>query len=153
MLFICTFFLVCSYIEFVTARQTSFLGAKSAPKFRDWLQSKSESGSENPKLLSSSYDILGYLAYECVAQLVEMALLVRQDSQMRTNEPLNRYMPGIGYSTQHSLDSRQIETAPPLTPGEIREGMRRYWYSPVGAGIGIKRKSAEYPFFTHLLSC
>lgn len=127
------------YFEFVNARRASFVSVKSAPKFREWLRIKPDDNSEAPKILNAAYDLLGYMAYETVAQLVDLALLVRQDKQLRACEPLSRYMPGIGYSSSHSVDTQQIETAPPITVAEMREVMRRYWNSPVGPGIGFTR--------------
>ena len=113
---------------------------------------KPDGNSEGPKIMLISYDLLGYLAYETVAQLVDLALLVRQDKQLRASEPLSRYMPGIGYSTHHNLESWQIETASPLTPAELREAMRRYWSSPVGSGIAFTR-NPNNQLDTCLLCC
>ncbi|KAJ9580746.1 hypothetical protein L9F63_024072 [Diploptera punctata] len=129
-----------SYVEFVNARCSSFTNMRSGSKFRDWLQLNADgSHSELPKITNNAYDLLGYLAYETVAQLVDLALLVRQDEQMRAGDAISRYVPGIGYSARHSLDSQQIETAAPLTPAEVREAVRRYWHSPMGSSLNFTR--------------
>ena len=50
------------------------------------------------------------MAYETVAQIVDLALLVRQDNLACPGSPFSRYMPATGYSTRHSLDCRQVRT-------------------------------------------
>ena len=52
----------------------------------------------------------GYMAYETVAQIVDLALLVRQDNLVCPGSPFSRYMPATGYSTRHSVDCRQVRT-------------------------------------------
>ena len=52
----------------------------------------------------------GYMAYETVAQIVDLALLVRQDNLACPGSPFSRYMPATGYSTRHSVDCRQVRT-------------------------------------------
>jgi hypothetical protein len=52
--------------------------------------------------------LAGYMAYETVAQIVDLALLVRHDSLARPGMPFSRYLPGAGYSTSHTLDSQQV---------------------------------------------
>lgn len=140
------------YLEFVNARRASFINQKSAQKFREWLRMWSDSNSETPKISSVTYDLLGYMAYETVAQIVDLALLVRQDNLACPGAPFSWYMPATGYSTRHSLDSRQIESAGPLTPAEIREALRRYWTSPIGPAASFTCSASSHAH-THLLSC
>jgi hypothetical protein len=52
--------------------------------------------------------LAGYMAYETVAQIVDLALLVRRDSLARPGMPFSRYLPGAGYATSHTLDSQQV---------------------------------------------
>ncbi|PNF34211.1 hypothetical protein B7P43_G17512 [Cryptotermes secundus] len=141
------------YLEFVNARRASFIiSPKSALKFREWLRMRSDGNSETPKISSVTYDLLGYMAYETVAQIVDLALLVRQDNLACPGAPFSWYMPATGYSTGHSLDSRQIESAGPLTPAEIREALRRYWTSPIGPAALFTRNTLSH-VHTHVLSC
>lgn len=141
-----------SYMEFVNARRSSFVSKKSGPKFREWLRSKSDVNSEVPKISDAAYDLLSYMAYETVAQIVDLSLLVRQDSMARPGVAFSRYMPSAGYSTHQSLDSREIESAPPLTPTEIREALRRYWNSPNGPASPFTRDLTSH-VHSRLLSC
>nr|CAD7446333.1 unnamed protein product [Timema bartmani] len=75
------------YSIFSSAQRSSFGLAKNqgyAPKrFNDWLRLKWED-KESPKLAVGVTDLLGYLAHETVCEIVDLALLVRQD---RTGEP------------------------------------------------------------------
>ncbi|XP_069687974.1 transcription initiation protein SPT3 homolog [Periplaneta americana] len=141
-----------SYLEFVNARRASFASRKSGPKFREWLRSKSDVNSEVPKISDAAYDLLSYMAYETVAQIMDLTLLVRQDNMARPGVAFSRYLPSAGYSTHQTLDSRQIESAPPLTPSEIREALRRYWTSPVGPASHFTRNLTSH-VHSRLLSC
>uniref|UniRef100_A0A3Q1G6B4 SPT3 homolog, SAGA and STAGA complex component n=1 Tax=Acanthochromis polyacanthus TaxID=80966 RepID=A0A3Q1G6B4_9TELE len=67
------------YSEFCESRQLSF--AKKASKFRDWLDCSSLELKPN----SIAMEILSYLAYETVAQIVDLSLLVKQEMTAKTN--------------------------------------------------------------------
>ncbi|KAM8953287.1 transcription initiation protein SPT3 homolog [Pelodytes ibericus] len=69
------------YAEFCESRQLSF--SKKASKFRDWLDCSSLEIKPNVVAM----EILAYLAYETVAQLVDLALLVKQDLTPKTCDP------------------------------------------------------------------
>lgn len=140
------------YMEFANARRASFTSLKSVSKFREWLRGRSDGNSEAPKISNITYDLLGYMAYETVAQIVDLALLVRQDNLACPGSPFSRYMPATGYSTRYSLDCRQIEAANPLTPAEIREALRRYWSSPIGPTASFTRNTVSH-LHPCLLSC
>ncbi|KAA8583493.1 hypothetical protein FQN60_014701 [Etheostoma spectabile] len=71
------------YSEFCESRQLSF--AKKASKFRDWLDCSSLELKPN----SISMEILSYLAYETVAQIVDLSLLVKQEMTAKT-DPIAR---------------------------------------------------------------
>ncbi len=80
------------YAEFTRARQVGFLGAKmrQQQKFLEWLMKDSASwmppgggigsGDAGCKIDRSGLEVLSYLAYETVGQIVEMSLLVRNES-------------------------------------------------------------------------
>uniref|UniRef100_G3VKQ0 SPT3 homolog, SAGA and STAGA complex component n=1 Tax=Sarcophilus harrisii TaxID=9305 RepID=G3VKQ0_SARHA len=72
------------YAEFCESRQLSF-SAKKASKFRDWLDCSSME--IKPNVIAM--EILAYLAYETVAQLVDLALLVRQDMAPKAGDPFS----------------------------------------------------------------
>ncbi|TRY65053.1 hypothetical protein DNTS_018553 [Danionella cerebrum] len=72
----------CSqYNDFCESRQLSF--SKKASKFRDWLDCSSLELKPNVMAM----EILSYLAYETVAQVVDLALLVKQDMTPKTGDP------------------------------------------------------------------
>uniref|UniRef100_A0A8C9FS83 SPT3 homolog, SAGA and STAGA complex component n=1 Tax=Pavo cristatus TaxID=9049 RepID=A0A8C9FS83_PAVCR len=71
------------YAEFCESRQLSF--SKKASKFRDWLDCSSMEIKPN----AVAMEILAYLAYETVAQLVDLALLVKQDMTPKAGDPFS----------------------------------------------------------------
>ncbi|NWH80102.1 SUPT3 protein, partial [Piaya cayana] len=71
------------YAEFCESRQLSF--SKKASKFRDWLDCSSMEIKPN----AVAMEILAYLAYETVAQLVDLALLVKQDMVPKAGDPFS----------------------------------------------------------------
>ncbi|XP_066560462.1 transcription initiation protein SPT3 homolog isoform X2 [Amia ocellicauda] len=69
------------YSEFCESRQLSF--SKKASKFREWLDCSSMEVKPN----AVAMEILSYLAYETVAQVVDLALLVKQDMTPKAGDP------------------------------------------------------------------
>ncbi|KAM7173725.1 transcription initiation protein SPT3 homolog isoform 4-T11 [Macrochelys suwanniensis] len=111
------------YAEFCESRQLSF--SKKASKFRDWLDCSSMEIKPN----AVAMEILAYLAYETVAQLVDLALLVKQDMAPKAGDPFSHAISAtfiqyhnsaephlLGQTTnmKSSLDSP--ENTPPPTP-------------------------------------
>ncbi|XP_071336006.1 transcription initiation protein SPT3 homolog [Trachinotus anak] len=102
------------YSEFCESRQLSF--AKKASKFRDWLDCSSLELKPN----SITMEILSYLAYETVAQIVDLSLLVKQEMTAKTN-PISHVISAsyIHYNTHTEVkkDPDSPEATPPSTPG------------------------------------
>ncbi|KAK2824609.1 hypothetical protein Q5P01_021784 [Channa striata] len=102
------------YSEFCESRQLSF--AKKASKFRDWLDCSSLELKPN----SIAMEILSYLAYETVAQIVDLSLLVKQEMTAKTN-PVSHVISAsyIHYNTHTEVkkDPDSPEATPPSTPG------------------------------------
>ncbi|KAM6916441.1 transcription initiation protein SPT3 homolog [Xenentodon cancila] len=102
------------YAEFCESRQLSF--AKKASKFRDWLDCSSLELKPN----SIAMEVLSYLAYETVAQIVDLSLLVKQEMTMKTN-PVSHVISAtyIHYNmhTEVKKDPDSPEATPPSTPG------------------------------------
>ncbi|XP_029925727.1 transcription initiation protein SPT3 homolog [Myripristis murdjan] len=102
------------YSEFCESRQLSF--AKKASKFRDWLDCSSLELKPN----SIAMEILSYLAYETVAQIVDLSLLVKQEMTLKTN-PISHVISAsyIHYNTHTEVkkDPDSPEATPPSTPG------------------------------------
>lgn len=102
------------YSEFCESRQLSF--AKKASKFRDWLDCSSLELKPN----NIAMEILSYLAYETVAQIVDLSLLVKQEMTAKTN-PISHVISAnyIHYNTHTEVkkDPDSPEATPPSTPG------------------------------------
>merc|ERR1719239_734664 len=81
------------YMEFCQARQANFSRKYSkSQRFRDWLfaQEKSEIA-----LSPQVKELFSYLAYECVGQIVDLALLVKQDKRAQPGDPSTRGHPPL----------------------------------------------------------
>ncbi|XP_037699074.1 transcription initiation protein SPT3 homolog isoform X4 [Choloepus didactylus] len=105
------------YAEFSESRQLSF--SKKASKFRDWLDCNSMEIKPN----AIAMEILAYLAYETVAQLVDLALLVRQDMVTKAGDPFSHVISATFIQYHNSAEgscmksnSDSPENTPPPTP-------------------------------------
>ncbi|KAM5325408.1 transcription initiation protein SPT3 homolog isoform 3-T7 [Glossophaga mutica] len=105
------------YAEFCESRQLSF--SKKASKFRDWLDCSSMEIKPNVVAM----EILAYLAYETVAQLVDLALLVRQDMATKAGDPFGHAISAAFIQYHSSAEGSSIksypdspENTPPPTP-------------------------------------
>ncbi|KAM9847401.1 transcription initiation protein SPT3 homolog isoform 1-T4 [Aulostomus maculatus] len=102
------------YTEFCESRQLSF--AKKASKFRDWLDCSSLELKPN----TIAMEILSYLAYETVAQIVDLSLLVKQEMMAKIN-PVSHVISAsfIHYNTHTEVkkDPDSPDATPPSTPG------------------------------------
>ncbi|XP_014668360.1 PREDICTED: transcription initiation protein SPT3 homolog isoform X2 [Priapulus caudatus] len=101
------------YLQFCLARQAGFTGRKyRINKFRDWLmQSIGDSLEVTPNALA--LDIIGYLAYETVAEIVDLSLIVKRDLAAQFSDPVSRNCPVSGPS--HDAFSLQ-QGAPLVSP-------------------------------------
>ncbi|KAJ0066858.1 hypothetical protein NL108_004823, partial [Boleophthalmus pectinirostris] len=103
------------YSEFCESRQLTF--AKKASKFRDWLDCSSLELKPN----TVAMEILSYLAYETVAQIVDLALLVRQEMTAKIDAVSHVISASyIQYQPPHEVvkkDPDSPEATPPSTPG------------------------------------
>ncbi|XP_058796211.1 transcription initiation protein SPT3 homolog [Phymastichus coffea] len=110
------------YLEFSKARAVSFAN-KNRHKFSDWVGSAGEF-----TITKSGYTVLGYLAYETVAQIVDLAFLVRQDQNKIYGDSIDRlrlsYPNPITYKPYQYPKPIMIK---PITPAEVSEALRRYW--------------------------
>ncbi|XP_075552451.1 transcription initiation protein SPT3 homolog [Dermacentor variabilis] len=136
------------YMEYSNARASSFCRKNKTARFREWLMKDIES---DVKLSPTVLDIFSYLAYETVAQIVDLALLIKKESKHDPSDPLSWSMPPLvgnpGFpSTQlfsfqdkpwlqsgDGAASKSGECAKKallpsecITPEEIREAMNRY---------------------------
>lgn len=93
------------YLEYQKARCVSFVSGKNFDKFQIWLDPKKE-----VNFTITALEVLSYYAFETVAQLVDLAFLVRLDNK-RGPDPLN------------NMKAYCIHQ--PITVSEIKEVMRR----------------------------
>ncbi|KAK2113795.1 hypothetical protein P7K49_008061 [Saguinus oedipus] len=77
--------------------------AKKASKFRDWLDCSSMEIKPNVVAM----EILAYLAYETVAQLVDLALLVRQDMVTKAGDPFSHAISATFIQYHNSAEGGQ----------------------------------------------
>lgn len=63
---------------FCQAKSTSFRRGQPAGKFQDWLLK--DSPAPEVTLSATAWSILSYFAYETVAQIVDLAFIVRRDN-------------------------------------------------------------------------
>ncbi|CAN7988526.1 unnamed protein product, partial [Ixodes hexagonus] len=137
------------YFEYSNARRSSFCAKQKSARFRDWLMKDIDS---DIKPSGSVLEVFNYLAYETVAQIVDLALLVKKDAKSCPGDPMSWSMPPAVFNTGFpcvqipSNQERQTplssEATPAraesstgstlaemecITPNEIREAIRRYW--------------------------
>ncbi|XP_068223708.1 transcription initiation protein SPT3 homolog [Palaemon carinicauda] len=125
------------YKEYCEARKASFCPRLRVNKFREWLL-RDESG--DVKLTQLVLEMLNRLAYETVAQIVDLALLVRRDatghtsdlSRFRTPTALNPDYPCVFIHQSGSMQEMGSNEdhnigMDPITPAQVREAVRRYW--------------------------
>ncbi|GLH04149.1 Uncharacterized protein GBIM_09923, partial [Gryllus bimaculatus] len=147
------------YLEYSNARRTSFTYRTGhVNKIQKWLQSCGMFP-ELPKVNPLLYQILAYLAYETVAQIVDLSLLVRQDGAAKPGDAFSYYVAGFtrmpgSYPAQHATEhsAKKVGGAPPITPAEIREALRRYW-SPQLSPWSPFTRSLSSNMHTKLLMC
>ncbi|XP_044021025.1 transcription initiation protein SPT3 homolog [Aphidius gifuensis] len=110
------------YIEYAKARSASFAN-KYNIKFANWINPDGDM-----KISKQSYTILNYLCYETVAQIMDLAFLVRQDQSKIYGDALDTVR--LGYCNPSTYKPYQHGKNPvfkPITPSEISEAIRRYW--------------------------
>lgn len=130
------------YAEFCESRQLSF--SKKASKFRDWLDCSSMEIKPN----AGAMEILTYLAYETVAQLVDLALLVKQDMSPKACDPFSHAMSAAYLQNRNPTEPlfqpqpmksnpETPENTPPATPTPPSAGtphMGKNQPGPLGNG-------------------
>lgn len=128
------------YVLFTKARQVNFMSRVKPEKFSQWLLS------DRPDIKISvfAFEMIQYLAHEIVAQIVDLSLLVKQDVERDTNDPLSVLMTKSAHNNPEraNLNNQshqprsftiQYENNKPvsdhlkcITPSHIHEALRRY---------------------------
>ncbi|XP_029173362.1 transcription initiation protein SPT3 homolog [Nylanderia fulva] len=115
-----------NYMKYSKARRVSFVN-KNRYKFSDWI------GLDGDITVSKqAYTILSYLAYETVAQIIDLTFLVRQDQNKMQGDAIDRqrlnYVNPFTYKPYFYHDKKEFTVVTkPFTPSEINEALRRYW--------------------------
>nr|XP_031847291.1 transcription initiation protein SPT3 homolog isoform X2 [Nomia melanderi] len=110
------------YLKFSKARNASFAN-KNRHKFSDWLSPEGDI-----TITKQGYTILGYLAYETVAQIVDLALLVRQDQNKIYGDAIDRLrLSYVNPYTYKPYYHGKVAVTKPISPAEIIEALRRFW--------------------------
>jgi len=121
------------YMEFCKARSVSFRG-----KYSQWFQAALQEVVDNLdiKLEKLTNDVICYLAYETLGQLMELCLVVRRDNTTFSGDFLARVQPIQSVNTSFPNVSLPIREKAesikksdflgcPITPAEVREAVRR----------------------------
>lgn len=110
------------YLEFCEARQCNFSRKYKSQRFKDWLLS-GVTLELKPNL--HALELFSYLAYETVAQLVDLALMVKQDQAGDVREPRSLTLPSINHGLAEAVGSLgqpnkpgiiSPSSSPPTTP-------------------------------------
>lgn len=97
------------YLEFCESRQANFSRKYKSQRFKDWLLTGVNLETK-PNL--HALELISYLAYETVAQIVDLALLVKQDMQADIAEPVHHTLPSVS----HNLNQTSAMVAVMGTP-------------------------------------
>ncbi|XP_074625754.1 transcription initiation protein SPT3 homolog isoform X4 [Acropora palmata] len=97
------------YMEFTECRQTNF--NKKAGKFKEWLDCASLI---DLKPNTPVMEIFSFLAYETVAQIVDLALLVKKDTE--ESDVLAQVMPPVSILSESQSSIVTAGTSAPSTP-------------------------------------
>ncbi|XP_034193963.2 transcription initiation protein Spt3 isoform X1 [Osmia lignaria lignaria] len=135
------------YLKFSKARNASFAN-KNRHKFSDWLLTDSDI-----TISKQGYTILGYLAYETVAQIVDLALLVRQDQNKIYGDSIDRLrLSYVNPYTYKPYYHGKVAITKSITPAEIIEALRRFWSPQLDMTGPFNSWSMRKPHLK-LLSC
>ncbi|XP_046835763.1 transcription initiation protein SPT3 homolog isoform X1 [Vespa crabro] len=135
------------YIKFSNARNASFAN-KNRHKFSDWICTDG-----NITISKEGYVILGYLAYETVAQIIDLVFLVRQDQTKIYGDAIDRLkLSYVNPYTYKPYYHGKGAATKPITPAEITEALRRFWSPQLDITGPFNRWSVRPPHLK-FLSC
>lgn len=102
------------------------------------------------KLSNSALEILCFIAYETVAEIVDGVFLVRQDGKKRSGDPFSKFEGGY-FCNPVSLNNAVYiksgyEGVPAITVAEVREVLRRYFAPKTGMnGLFYRNMGMDLP--------
>lgn len=109
------------YMEYAKARAATFANKCNGVKFENWISI------DDAKISKNALTMLGFLAYETVAQIMDFAFLVRQDQNKIHGDSLDRLR--LSYcnpTTYKPYQHGKGSVMKAITPTEIHEALRRY---------------------------
>lgn len=122
------------YEAYHKARCTSFRSGnhvKGFNKFERWINPTKEL-----KITIPALEVLCFLAYETVAEIVDGVFLIRQDAKKKSGDPFSKFEGGY-FCNPVSLNNAVYiksgyEGVPAITVAEVREVLRRYFAPRIG---------------------
>ncbi|KAJ8711020.1 hypothetical protein PYW07_008262 [Mythimna separata] len=137
------------YEAYHKARCASFRSGygigKGFVKLERWLNPVKEF-----KITQAALEVLCFVAYETVAEIVDGVFLVRQDAKKKSGDPFSKFEGGH-FCNPVSLNNAVYiksgyEGVPAITVAEVREVLRRYYTPRVGMnGLFYRNMSLDLP--------
>lgn len=136
------------YEAYHKARCTSFrngTSSKGFAKLEHWINPTKEL-----KITLPALEVLCFLAYETVAEIVDAVFLIRQDAKKRSGDPFSKFEGGY-FCNPVSLNNAVYiksgyEGVPAITVAEVREVLRRYFSPTTGMnGLFYRNMSNDLP--------
>lgn len=143
------------YEAYHKARCSSFRSSyglgKGYVKLERWINPTKEF-----KLVNSALEVLCFVAYEIVAELVDAVFLIRQDAKKKAGDPFSKFEGGhfcnpVSLSNAVYIKSG-YEGVPAITVAEVREVLRRYFCPTIGMnGLFYRNMGMDLPirFMSH----
>ncbi|XP_047524253.1 transcription initiation protein SPT3 homolog [Pieris napi] len=137
------------YEAYHKARCSSFRGGygtnKGFIKLEKWVNPNKEL-----KINLQALEILCFLAYETVAEIVDAVFLIRQDSKKKSGDPFSKFEGGYFCNPLSLNNSVYIksgyEGVQAITVAEVREVLRRYFTPKIGMnGLFYRNMSNDLP--------
>lgn len=137
------------YEAYHKARCSSFRSGyglgKGFVKLEKWLNP-----TKTLKISLSALEVLCFLAYETVAEIVDAVFFIRQDARKKNGDPFSKFEGGH-FCNPVSLNNAVYiksgyEGVPAITVAEVREVLRRYFNPKVGMnGLFYRNMSLDLP--------
>ncbi|CAH2236177.1 transcription initiation protein SPT3 homolog [Pararge aegeria] len=137
------------YEAYHKARCSSFRSgyglSKGFVKLECWINPTKELN-----ISSLALEVLCFLAYETVAEIVDGVFLIRQDSKKKSGDPFSKFEGGYFCNPQSLSNAVYIksgyEGVPAITVAEVREVLRRYFTPTTGLnGLFYRNMSNDLP--------
>lgn len=137
------------YEAYHKARCSSFRSgyglSKGFVKLERWINPNKEL-----KINSFALEVLCFLAYETVAEIVDAVFLIRQDSKKKSGDPFSKFEGGYFCNPQSLNNAVYIksgyEGVPAITVAEVREVLRRYFTPRSGMnGLFYRNMNMDLP--------